>query len=78
MNFLNGIVSAFGGAVGSSLDAQINQAKSEAQTVAQAVAVRLYCGAPRSGVIVCNSSITRALRTTRAKPEFSSNVMRGR
>lgn len=39
MNFLSGIVSAFGSAAGNSLDAQITQVESEAQTVAQAVAL---------------------------------------
>jgi hypothetical protein len=39
MNFLNGIVSAFGSAAGATVDAQISQVEAEAQTVAQAVAV---------------------------------------
>jgi hypothetical protein len=54
MNFLNGIVSAFGGAVGSTVSAQIGQVESEAQTVAQAVALWGAIVAVELGIVICH------------------------
>ena len=52
MGFLQSLGSALGGAVSSSFDSQITAAESEAQTIAQAVAVWGVIVAVELGIVI--------------------------